>query len=207
MKKRNIIICLLLILLVMPLSVLAAKKKTTTTTSTVDTSKLVKVYVFEAGGCPACEAVKSYLKELDSYNKKFTIVEKELYVDHVKWANGADYALGNKVADAFASANFKVTVKSTPLVVISDIFAQNGFSKQHQSDMEDAINKAYLEGDKDAVSCLAQDKKNSQCVSGAKDAANTDVAGLLIFLIAIGIVVAIIVTSRINKNNKEYYDE
>ena len=38
----------------------STKKKTTTTTETtkeevVDKSKFVKVYVFEAGGCPYCE--------------------------------------------------------------------------------------------------------------------------------------------------------
>lgn len=203
MKKRNIIICLLLVLLVMPFPVFAAKKKTTTTTTTADVSKMVKVYIFEAGGCPACEAQKEYLTGLDSYNKKFTIVEKELYVDHVNWAQGSDYALGTKVADAFATANFDTDVNSTPLVIISDVYAANTYSQS----LEDTINKVYEEGDKDAVSCIENGGTNVECIRNAKEAPDTDVAGLLIFLVAIGIVVAIIVTSRINKNNTEYYDE
>lgn len=204
MKKKSIIICLLLVLLVMPLSVFAAKKTTTTTTTTtVDTSKMVKVYIFEAGGCPACEAEIEYLKELDSYNVKFTIVEKELYVDHVDWAEGSDYDLGVKVASAFATAGYDSDVNSTPLVVISDIYAANAYSES----LEDVINEAYEEGDKDAVSCIENGGTNVECVRGAKDEPDTDVAGILIFLVTIGIVVAIIVTSRINKNNAEYYDE
>ncbi len=202
MKKRNIIICLLLVLCILPLPVFAAKKKTTTTTTTADVSKMVKVYIFEAGGCPACESEKEYLKGLDSYNKKFTIEVKELYVDHVNWAKGSDYELGTKVANAFATAKFKSAVDSTPLVVISDIYAENGYNPS----LEETINKAYEEGDKDAVSCLEKGGKNSECVRGAKDEVDSDLAGLLIFLVAIGIVVAIIVTSRVNKNT-EYYQE
>ncbi len=203
MKKRNVIICLLLVLLVLPFPVFAKTKKTTTTTTTADVSKMVKVYVFEAGGCGACSSQLEYLKGLDSYNKKFTIIEKELYVSTSGWAQGSDYELGNKVAQAFATAKFKSSVDSTPLVVVSDIYASNGYNNK----LEETINKAYEEGDKDAVSCLEKGGKNSECVRGAKDAPDTDVTGLLIFLVAIGIVVAIIVTSKINKNNTEYYDE
>ena len=63
----------------------------------------VKVYIFEAGGCPYCEAEVEYLKSLDSYNKKFTIEVKELYVDHVDWEIGKDFELGKKVAEAFST--------------------------------------------------------------------------------------------------------
>ena len=45
----------------------------------------VKVYIFEAGGCPYCEMQEDYLKGLESYNKKFEIIKKELYIDHVDW--------------------------------------------------------------------------------------------------------------------------
>ncbi|MDE6142206.1 MAG: hypothetical protein K2G03_06345, partial [Bacilli bacterium] len=76
----------------------------------------------------------------------------------------------------------------------------------YSDNLEETINKAYEEGDKDAVSCLEKGGKNSECVRGAKDEADHDMAGLLIFLIAIGIVVAIVVTSRVNKNT-EYYQE
>ena len=38
----------------------------------------VKVYIFEAGGCPYCEAEIEYLESLDSYGEKFEIVRKEL---------------------------------------------------------------------------------------------------------------------------------
>ena len=56
-----------------------------------DKNKMVKVYVFEAGGCPYCEAEIDYLKGLKSYNKKFTIEKKELYIAHIEWEPGKDY--------------------------------------------------------------------------------------------------------------------
>lgn len=202
MKRRSIIICLLLVLFILPLPVFAKTKKTTTTTTTADVSKMVKVYVFEAGGCSACQLQKEYLQGLESYNKKFTMVVKELYVSVNGWAKGADYELGTKVANAFSTAKFDSNVNSTPLVVISDTYAKNSYN----DNLEEIINKAYEEGDKDAVSCLEKGGKNSECVRGAKDKMDTNLTGLLIFLIAVGIVVAIIITSRVNKNT-EYYQE
>lgn len=200
MKKRNIIICLLLVLCVLPLPVFAAKKKTTTTTTTADVSKMVKVYLFEKDGCSYCELQKEYLQGLDSYNKKFTLVVKKLY--DANWNPAEDYELGAKVAATFATAKFDTDVSGTPLVIISDIYGANIYNDK----LEETINKAYEEGDKDAVSCLEKGGKNSECVRGAKDEADHDMAGLLIFLVALGIVVAIIVTSRVNKNT-EYYQE
>lgn len=200
MKKRNIIICLLLVLCVLPLPVFAAKKKTTTTTTTADVSKMVKVYLFEKDGCSYCELQKEYLQGLDSYNKKFTLVVKKLY--DANWNPAEDYDLGAKVAATFATAKFDTDVSGTPLVIISDIYGANIYNDK----LEETINKAYEEGDKDAVSCLEKGGKNSECVRGAKDEADHDMAGLLIFLVALGIVVAIIVTSRVNKNT-EYYQE
>lgn len=201
MKRRNIIICLLMVLCILPLQVFAAKKTTTTTTTTTaDVSKMVKVYLFEKDGCSYCELQKEYLQGLDSYNKKFTLVIKQLY--DANWNPAEDYELGAKVAEAFSTANFETDVNGTPLVIISDIYGANVYSDS----LEETINKAYEEGDKDAVSCLEKGGKNSECVRGAKDEADHDMAGLLIFLIAIGIVVAIIVTSRVNKNT-EYYQE
>ena len=66
----------------------------------------VKVYIFEAGGCPYCEAQMEYFKSLDGYDKTFEVIVKELYVDHIDWAQGKDYALGVKVANAFFDAGF-----------------------------------------------------------------------------------------------------
>lgn len=200
MKKKNIIICLLLVLCVLPLPVFAAKKKTTTTTTTADVSKMVKVYLFEKEGCSYCELQKEYLQGLDSYNKKFTLIIKELYDGN--WNPSKDYELGAKVANTFATAGFETDVSGTPLVIVSDIYGANVYNDK----LEETINNAYEEGDKDAVSCIENGGKNSECVRGAKDETDHDMAGLLIFLIAIGIVVAIIVTSRVNKNT-EYYQE
>ena len=111
----------------------------------------VKVYVFEAGGCPYCELELEYLQGLDSYNEKFEIVKKQLYVDHVDWAQGKDYELGKKVAEAFQEAGFEnADYKATPFVIISDLYASAGYD----TNLEDYINAAYEEGDQDVVACI-----------------------------------------------------
>jgi glutaredoxin len=122
----------------------------------------VKVYIFEAGGCPYCEAEIEYLQGLDSYNEKFEIVQKELYVDHIDWEKGKDYELGKAVAEAFNSAGFEdASYSGTPFVVISNIYAAATYS----TNLEGYINKAYEEGDKDVVSCYANGGEN--CLEGA----------------------------------------
>ena len=122
----------------------------------------VKVYIFEAGGCPYCEAEIEYLKGLSSYGEKFEIVQKELYVDHVDWAQGADYELGKAVAEAFQSAGFEnASYQGTPFVVISNVYAAATYS----TNLEAYIDKAYEEGDKDVVSCYANGGEN--CLEGA----------------------------------------
>lgn len=139
----------LLLVLLFPLMVFAKE------------NKLVKVYIFEAGGCPYCEAEIDYLKGLSSYKKKFTIVQKELYVDHVNWAQGKDYELGVKVANTFKAAGFTgADYYGTPFVVISDLYAATSYS----TDLEEVINNAYKQGDKDIVSCIASGKE--ECIKG-----------------------------------------
>lgn len=141
MKKR--ILALLTLILFIPTLVNAKEK--------------VKVYMFEAGGCPYCEKEEEYLKGLDGYGKTFTIVKKELYVDHVDWAEGKDYELGKKVADAFKNAGFEdATHEATPFVVISDLYAASAYS----TSLESVINEAYEKGDKDIVKCYADGKDN-----------------------------------------------
>lgn len=135
----------ILVLLLCPLMVFAKDKA------------LVKVYVYEAGGCPYCEAEIDYLKGLDSYNKKFKIVRKELYVDHVEWKKGKDYDTGVKVANGFLNAGFtNASYSGTPFVVISDIYASTGYS----TSLEEYINEAYENGDKDIVKCVEDGKDN-----------------------------------------------
>ena len=121
----------------------------------------VKVYIFEAGGCPACAAQIEYLKGLEGYNKTFEIVEKELYVDHVDWAIGADYELGVKVANAFVEAGYDeddINVGGTPMVIVSDFYGLTSYNGQ----LEAVINQAYEEGDRDAVGCI--EKGGTDCV-------------------------------------------
>jgi thiol-disulfide isomerase/thioredoxin len=146
MKKK--ILCLFFaLLLIVPVLTLSAKEK-----------EKVKVYIFEAGGCPYCEAEIEYLKKLDSYNKKFTIERRELYVDHVDWEQGKDYELGKAVAEKFQKDGFEdASYLGTPFVVISDVYAAATYS----TDLETYINKAYKAGDKDVVNQIAKKLKVS----------------------------------------------
>ena len=115
----------------------------------------VKVYIFESGGCPYCEAEIEYLQGLESYNKKFEIVTKELYIDHIDWEEGKDFELGKAVAEEFNRAGYAdAGYTGTPFVVISDIYAAATYS----TDLERYIEQAYEEGDNDAVACIQEGK-------------------------------------------------
>ena len=141
---KKVLFTILAIILFIP--ILSAAKK-----------EPVKVYIFEAGGCPYCEAEIEYLKGLSSYEKEFVIVQKEAYVDHVDWAQGKDYALAEKVATAFKEVGFvDATHQATPFVVISDLYAKAAYS----TDLESIISEAYKKGDKDIVSCFEEGKTN-----------------------------------------------
>ena len=118
----------------------------------------VKVYIFEAGGCPYCEAQVEYLEKLSGYGKKFEIVRKELYVDHINWEIGKDYNLGKKTAELFQEHGFEdANINGTPFVVISNVYAVTSYS----TDLEDIIDQAYKKGHVDVVGCL--DKGGTNC--------------------------------------------
>ena len=130
--------------------------------------KKVKVYLFYAGGCPYCEAEVEYLKGLDSYGKKFELIEKELYVDHVDWKEGKEYALGKKVAEEFNKVGFTdASYQGTPFIVISDLYAVSSYNDT----LESVINEAYEKGDKDIVSCIS--KGNTDCLDHIKTETET----------------------------------
>ena len=146
----------------------------------VNAKSKVKVYIFEAGGCPACEAELEYLEGLSSNGEKFEIVRKELYVDHVDWAQGKDYALGKKVAEAFYALGFEnATYQATPFVVVSDIYAASGANMQ----LETVIDEAYEKGDQDVVKCFADGK--TDCLDHLKEdsTSSTDNGGVVATLV------------------------
>ena len=153
----------------------------------------VKVYIFEAGGCPFCEQEIQYLQGLDSYNEKFEIVQKELYVDHVDWAQGKDYQLGVSVANAFKNAGFEnASYTGTPFVVISDLYAAATYS----TDLEKYINQAYEEGDKDVVGCIAND--GDECLKGQKKDNSETIQTVVVVLLIVGAVALVIYTGKRN---------
>ncbi len=119
----------------------------------------VKVYVFNAKGCSACESQIDYLKGLSSYNKKFQIIEKELYVDTESWGEGKDFNLAKNVAKEFNKVGFnEITETGAPMVIISNVYATTGYYES----LEGYINQAYNAGDKDVVGCI--EKGNSNCL-------------------------------------------
>lgn len=182
----------------------------------VKAAEKVKVYIFEAGGCPYCEAEIEYLQGLSSYGEKFEVIKKELYVDHIDWEKGKDYELGKAVAEAFKSAGFEdASYQGTPFVVISNLYAAASYS----TNLEDIINKAYEDGDKDVVGCYANGGEN--CLEGADasityDPSTTTTTGkddkkdvetittIVLFLIIGGTVALVIYTG---KKNAEYAEE
>ena len=183
---KRLIFGLLLVMLVSITNVKAAEK--------------VKVYIFEAGGCPYCEMQDEYLKGLSSYNKKFEIIKKELYVDHVNWEKGKDYDLGVKVAKAFKKAGFEdASYQGTPFVVISDLYAAASYS----TTLEDIIDEAYEKGDKNIVSCY--EKGNANCLDYlTKDTGTVsdNIGSILVIILCTAVVVCTYVIKS-NNDKKE----
>ncbi|MBR4231380.1 MAG: hypothetical protein IKR74_04430 [Bacilli bacterium] len=181
---KKLIVTIVAVLCLLPIAVNAKSK--------------VKVYIFEAGGCPACEAQMEYLQGLDSYNEKFEIVEKELYVDHVDWEDGKDYALGKKVAEAFLAADpvkFKdATYQATPFVVVSDVYAAAGYN----SSLETVINEVYEDGDKDIVKCYEKGKTN--CLDHLKEESSSGGSSVGVIITNIICVIVLLVTYLIKSS-------
>ena len=182
---KKIFVTILAIILFMPL--LSAAKK-----------EPVKVYIFEAGGCPYCEAEIEYLKGLDSYEKEFVIVQKETYVDHIDWVPGKDYNLAEKVASAFNSVGFEdATHQATPFVVISDIYA----AASYNTSLESTIKEAYEAGDKDIVSCIADG--NTNCLDHLKTTTTSEPNNSVIAVILCSVVLGILYFVKSNKDTNK----
>ena len=182
--KKKLFALLLALMVIMPVSAFAKEK--------------VKVYMFEAGGCPYCEKEMEYLKGLDGYNKTFTIEVKELYVDHVDWAEGKDYSLGKTVAEAFKNAGFEdATYQGTPFVVISDLYAASAYN----TSLESIINQAYEEGDKDIVKCYADGK--TDCLDHLTETDTTSSSSNTWVIVVTGLIILItyLIKSSVDTNN------
>lgn len=183
-NKKSIFVVILVLMVMLIVPSVSAKNK-----------EKVKVYIFEAGGCPYCEAEIEYLKGLSSYNKKFEIVQKELYVDHVDWEQGKDFALGKEVADAFYQAGFTdASYQGTPFVVISNVYAAAAYSQ----DLENIINDVYKKGDKDIVKCFEEGNDNcARKIKGFK--LNIDYKFVITTLLLVGMIVVYVVKSNKNR--------
>ena len=176
----------ILVLLVISLLLIAP-------TESVMADKMVKVYMFEAGGCPYCEAEEEYLKGLSSYGTKFELIKKELYVDHVDWVPGKDFELGKTVAEAFKNAGFAdAAYNATPFVVISNIYA----AASYNTSLESIIDEAYEKGDKDVVGCFESGKTN--CLKINNGTGDSSV-GIILTIIVCSFI--LLVTYIVKSNN------
>ena len=169
-----------------------------------DGNNIVKVYIFEAGGCPACEKELAYLKSLESYERDFTIVRKELYIDHEDFEEGKDYELGKRVAEEFIERGFEdASYEGTPLVIISNLYAATGYS----TDLEVYINEASKEGDVDAVGCIEKDGINCLDVKPKKDNSSQTIKIFFLLVFAAGLLSYIISSSKNNRDKNSIEDE
>ena len=161
---------------------------------------LVKVYMFEAGGCPYCEAATEFLESLDTYNTKFTLIHKSTYIDHYDFEPDVDYDLTQEVSQAFISAGLRdAKFSGTPYIVISDVYAASGYSTSIGQQLVDVIDLVYQEGDKDVVSCIANG--GTECIEGIKQKKLT-VVGATILIGSVVVVFAGIIGIYLYMDNK-----
>ena len=190
---KKILLGLVAMLLFVPTTLFAAEK--------------VKVYMFESGGCPYCEAELEYLKGLDGYKKTFEVIRKELYVDHIDWEPGKDYDLGVEVANAFNEQGYEdASYSGTPFVVISDIYAAATYSE----DLEQYIKQAIEEGDRDAVSCIEDGgydciRPNESAIAGDVAEASEN-AGIILAVVG-GVAFIVLIVYILRNKMKEEVEE
>lgn len=188
MKKiKYLLLSLMLILL--PLGVNAESE-------TEDVKEPVKVYMFEAGGCPWCEQQQNYFESLDGYGEKFVVIHEEMYIDHIDYEPGADYDLGNNVSKAFQNAKISNTEAfgGTPYVVISDVYAMSGFNES----LETVIDQVYENGDKDVVGCIAEGRDD--CLPGvAVKKVSTKAIVIAVASAAVIVVAIVVLNNQMNK--------
>ncbi len=157
---------------------------------------LVKVYVFiTKEGCIYSKQQIEYLKRMDSYGKKFIIVEKELYVDTSSWKRGKDFDLAKRVSTAFKKIGFnQANYIGTPFIVIGDLYA----AMTDARDLENVIEEAYKVGDKDVVGCF--ERNNKDCLDVKTNDKNLN----LVWIIVLVSILIIFVPFMILKNKKKY---
>jgi glutaredoxin len=149
----------------------------------VNAEEKVKVYMFEAGGCPYCEQEEEYLKGLEGYNKTFELVKKEAYIDHIEWKQGKDYELSQKASELFESLGYGEYKtrgyhlnQSTPFIVISGTYAAVGYNQ----DLGNVINEIAKAGDKDVIGCLEDGKKDcDKLVTKIENETSDEIEGTL----------------------------
>lgn len=154
---------------------------------------LVKVYVFVSKNGfysdLSEEAIKS-LKGLESYGKKFEIIEKEAYVYSSKFGDaedGKDLELFKKVIAVYNEAGFDYTYTQTPTAIVSDEFIP-GVDLDF---VDKVVNDAYENGDKDLVGCI--DRGENDCSVQEKETNNTKadiLKKILIFIVIFFILMA-----------------
>ncbi len=165
--------------------------------SSVYAKEKVKVYIFEAGGCPYCEAEVEYLESLDSYGEKFEIVRKQLYIDHVDWEPGEDYLLGESAANLFQEYGFSdAVITGTPFVIISNLYAAASYSEQ----LESVIDEAYNKGDADVVGCIADG--GSDCMPEPVGDGSEVLATIISIILIAGLVFLVFTTRTQARNEK-----
>ena len=132
---------------------------------------------------------------MDSYGKKFIIVEKELYVDTSSWKRGKDFDLAKRVSTAFKKIGFnQANYIGTPFIVISDLYA----AMTDARDLENVIEEAYKVGDKDVVGCF--ERNNKDCLDVKTNDKNLN----LVWIIVLVSILIIFVPFMILKNKKKY---
>ena len=193
---KKILSFILVFMLVLGVTACGSSKKS---------SDKVKVYVFFAGGCPYCESEIEYLKSLEDYDKKFEVIEKELYIDHIEWESGKDYDLGVKVATAFYEKGFEgASYQGTPFVVISNIYAEASYNPN----IEDIIKKAYDEGDEDVVGKIEKGESYdipeylTETDKKIKDLRKTVEVNCIIIYVLLGIIIIYLIYSKVKTNEK-----
>lgn len=190
MKKYFSLVLILLVML-MPLMGVDAKKKTTTTTVA---GEKVKFYVFYSESCKNCTNLHNYIKNTLSKDKKHNYMYE--LVDYES-SNSANATLMSSVANYL---NVPERDRGyVPFMVIGEQYYIGFDVEKSPAIIEEAIEKAYKEKQKDVVGGLSSGTLSVPDKDKTEKETNTDTTGIIILGIAAIVIVLIIYGSSKTK--------
>ena len=189
MKKLLILLFTILAVVILPMGVYAEEESDNTQvseeSSETSDSKEVKLYFFRGEGCPHCTETEEWLESIeDEYGEYFEVI------DYETWKDKENNELMERVADARGE-----TLEGVPYIIVGNK-SWMGFTDSYKEEILSEIQSEY----KKDVSSRYDIMKLLPTLEAEKKSKSSDVAALILIIIAVGAIVGGVIYSRNHTN-------